>query len=63
MDLTTITNQLDSAISENEVIGALYDLNVLEIEAIHNGCIDQLAQDSISIRLRIAARLGWLQTH
>ena len=63
LTINIILEDLESALSEHDVLGVLYSLNMLEVEAIQEGVIDQIAQDSINIRLRIAARLGWIQSH
>ncbi len=63
MDISLLIADLNSAISENDVLAVLYSLNVFEVQAIHEGCIDQVAQDSINIRLKIADRMGWLTSH
>ena len=63
MDISLLIADLNSAISENDVLAVLYSLNVFEVQAIHEGCIDQVAQEGISLRLRIAARMGWITSH
>ena len=63
MSVEAITADLENALSEHDVLGVLYSLNLLEVEAIQEGVIDQIAKDSINLRLRIAARLGWLVRH
>lgn len=63
MDISEITADLESALSEHDVLRVLYSLNLLEIEAMQEGFLDQIAQDGINIRLQIAARLGWLTMH
>lgn len=63
MQIIDIQDALSAAITDTDLLEVLYSLNLLEVDAIGQGIVENVIQEGIELRLKVAARMNWITCH